>query len=302
MERFTSMLAFVRVAESGGFTAAARRLSLSTATVSVQVQTLEDSLGVRLFDRSTRKVSLTDIGREYYDRCAQILHELDEANEIASALQQSPRGRLRVHCHSSMVRFIAPAVAGYLRENPQVSVDLRTGDQMIDLLEEGFDLAIRSNVPPDSSLIVRRLVSWRHVLCCAPAYLNSHPAPRSPADLASHNCIRYTFYPFADGWHFIDPDGKPVVAHIDGNIVTTSVDVLRETALAGEGLLFTPPFIIHKELEAGSLVPLLSDYQTAELSVAAIYPHRRHLAAKVRVFIDALVALFGNRQWFMTDS
>ena len=152
MERFASVLAFVRVAESGGFTAAARRLSLSTATVSGQVQALEDSLGVRLFDRTTRKVSLTDIGREYYDRCAQILHELDEANEMASALQMSPRGKLRVHCHSGMARFIAPAVAGYLRENPEVSVDLRTGDQMIDLLEEGFDLAIRSIIPHDSNL------------------------------------------------------------------------------------------------------------------------------------------------------
>lgn len=302
MERFANILAFVRVAESGGFTAAARRLSLSTATVSGQVQALEDSLGLRLFDRTTRKVSLKEIGREYHDRCAQILHELDEANEIASALQLSPRGKLRVHCHSGMARFIAPAVAGYLRENPEVSVDLRTGDQMIDLLEEGFDLAIRSTVPPNSSLIVRQLVGWRHVLCCTPTYLKNHPAPRSPADLASHNCLRYAFYPFGDEWHFIDPDGKPVVARVDGNLVTTSIDVLRETALAGEGLLFTAPFIIYKELEAGSLVPLLLDYQTVEFSVAAIYPHRRHLAAKVRVFIDALVTLFARQQWFTANS
>ncbi|HEY2528344.1 MAG TPA: LysR family transcriptional regulator [Xanthobacteraceae bacterium] len=302
MERFASIEAFVRVAESGGFTAAARRLNLSTTTVSGQVQALEDSLGVRLFDRTTRKVSLTDIGREYYERCAQILHELDEANEIATALQLSPRGKLRVHCHSGMARFIAPAIAGYLRENPEVSVDLRTGDQMIDLLEEGFDLAIRSIIPPDSSLIVRRLVSWRHVLCCTPTYLKNHRAPRSPADLASHNCIRYAFYPFGDEWHFIDPDGKPVVTRVDGTLVTTSIDVLRETALAGVGLLFTAPFIIYKELEAGSLVPLLTDYQTAEFSVAAIYPHRRHLAAKVRVFIDALVALFARQQWFKAKS
>jgi DNA-binding transcriptional LysR family regulator len=212
---------------------------------------------VRLFDRTTPRVSLTGVGREYYDRCAQILHELDEANEIATALQLSPRGKIRVHCHSGMAGFIAPAVAGYLLENPEVSVDLRTGDQMIDLLEEGFDLAIRSTIPPDSNLIVRRLFGWRHVLCCSPKYLKSHPAPRSPAGLASHNCLRYAFYPFGDEWHFIDPDGKPVAARVAGNLVTTGIELLRETALAGQRLLFTAPFIIHKELEAGSLVPLL---------------------------------------------
>jgi|GEM_PF-3187610 len=134
-----------------------------------------------------------------------------------------------------------------------------------------------------------------------PTYLKNHPAPRSPADLASHNCLRYAFYPFGDGWHFIDPAGKPVVAPVDGNLLTTSLDVLRETALAGEGLLFAGPFIIHKELEAGSLVPLLLDYRTVELSVAAVYPHRRHMAPKVRVFIDALVTLFSREQWFAAD-
>jgi DNA-binding transcriptional LysR family regulator len=219
-------------------------------------------------------VSLTDIGREYYDRCAQILHELDEANEIAGALQKSPRGKLRVHCHFLLARFIAPAVTGYLRENPEVSVDLRIGDQMIDLLEEGFDLAIRSTIPPIQASLCGRS-SAGATSCKEP------PRTRTPADLASHNCIRFAFYPFGDEWHFIDSDGKPVVACVDGNLVTTSIDGLRETALAGEGLVFTAPFIIYKELESGSLVPLLLDYQTVEFSVAAIYPHHRHAAEEV---------------------
>jgi DNA-binding transcriptional LysR family regulator len=297
MDRFTSIIAFVRVAEHSGFTAAARHLNLSTATLSGQVQALEDSLGVRLLNRTTRKVSLTDIGREYYERCSQILQELDEADELANALQLTPRGTLRVHCHPAMARFIAPVVVACLRDNPAVSVDLRTGDQMVDLLEDGFDLAIRTSMPPDSSFIVRRLASWRHVLCCAPSYLKNHHAPRNPADLAEHNCIRYAFYQFGDEWRFIDPAGQPVAVRVDGNLITASVDVLHEAAVAGEGVLLTPPFMIHKELEAGDLVPLLSDYQTVDVSIAAIYPHRRHLAPKVRLFIDALVTLFSGNKW-----
>jgi DNA-binding transcriptional LysR family regulator len=191
MDRFTSIAAFVRVAEHGGFSAAARHSNLSTATISGQVQALEDSLGVRLLNRTTRKVSLTDVGREYYERCAQILHELDEADGLANALQQTPRGKLRLHCNPAIIRFIAPVIAAYLRDNPAVSVDLHSGYQMIDLLEEGFDLAIRANMPPDSSFVARRLADWRHVLCCAPSYLKSHDAPRTPADLANHNCIRF---------------------------------------------------------------------------------------------------------------
>jgi DNA-binding transcriptional LysR family regulator len=301
MDRLASITAFVRVAESGGFTAAARRLDLSTTTISSQVQALEDWLGVRLLNRTTRRVSLTDIGREYYERCTQILHELDEANEMASALQLTPRGQLRVHCHNAIVRFIAPVAAAYIAENPGVSLDLRTGDQMIDLLEEGFDLAIRTMLPPDSSLTVRRLAGWRHILSCSPAYLEKHPAPKSPADLGEHNCLRYAFYAFGDEWHFLDPAGKPALARVAGNLVTTSTEVLRRTALAGGGVLLAPPFLVHEDIEAGSLVRLLPDYQTVEFAIVAVYPHRRHLAAKVRVFIDALVKLFAGHQWLTAD-
>ena len=153
-----SLTAFVRVVESGGFTAAARRLNLSPTMVSNHVQALEDSLGVRLLNRTTRRVSLTEIGREYYERCSQILHELAEADEVASALQVNPRGRLRVYCHQGIDRFIAPVAARFLADYPEVSLDLRTGDAMIDLVQEGFDLAIMPASPPDSTLIRRTLV------------------------------------------------------------------------------------------------------------------------------------------------
>ena len=302
MDRLASLTAFVRVVENGGFTAAARRLNLSPTMISNHVQALENQLGVRLLNRTTRKVNLTDIGREYYERCTQILAEIEEADLAASALQTAPRGQLRVHCHTVLVRFIAPLVAAYVQDNPEVSIDLQMGDRMVDLLGEGFDLAIRTYLPPDSSLVVRRLAGWRHVLCCAPAYLERHPPPRSPADLVGHNCIRYAFYAFGDEWHFIDPAGKPVAVRVAGNLVTSSAHVMRAVALAGGGVLLAAPYVLYEELAAGSLIRLLPEYQGVEFSIAAVYPHRRHLAAKVRVFIDRLVALFAGQHHWLTPS
>lgn len=187
-----SLTAFVRVVESGGFTAAARRLNLSPTMVSNHVQALEDSLGVRLSNRTTRRVSLTEIGREYYERCSQILQELAEADEVASALQVNPRGRLRVYCHQGIDRFIAPVATRFLADYPEVSLDFHAG-AMIDPVQEGFDLAIMPASPADSTLIRRTLAKWRYLLCCAPAYLETHPTPRRPADLADHNCLRYAY-------------------------------------------------------------------------------------------------------------
>jgi DNA-binding transcriptional LysR family regulator len=172
---------------------------------------------------------------------------------------------------------------------------------MIDLLEEEFDLAIRLNVPPDSSLMVRRLADWRYVLCCSPSYLETHPEPASPADLSAHNCIRYAFYPFGDEWRFTDQDGGPLAVRVAGNLVTSDAELRRLAVLAGLGMGLIPPFAIDDELQAGSLVPLLQNYPSPEFSIAAIYPHRRHLAAKVRVFIDALARLFARRDWLNSD-
>jgi DNA-binding transcriptional LysR family regulator len=301
MDRLASIAAFVSVVENGGFAAAARHLNVSRAMVSNQVQELEDRLGARLLNRTTRKVSLTETGRQYYERSTHFLADIDEADREAGALSATPRGRLRVHCHPVLSGFIAPVLAAYLHDNPEVSVDLRRGDQMIDLLEEEFDLAIRINVPPDSSLMVRRLADWRHVLCCSPSYLETHPEPASPADLSAHNCIRYAFYPFGDEWRFTDPDGSPLTVRVAGNLVTSDTELRRLAVLAGVGLSLIAPFAIDEELRAGSLVPLLRNYPTVVFSIAVVYPHRRHLAAKVRVFIDALARLFAGRDWLKPE-
>ena len=299
MDRFESMRAFAKIAETGNFAAAAARLDISPSMASQHVKVLEETLGVRLLNRTTRKVSLTEIGREYYERCTQILSELDEADRIAGALQLTPRGRLRIFSDTNIGRFIAPVVAQFLDRFPEAAVDLRSGDRMTDLVEEGFDLAIRAVVPPDSSLIVRHLAEWRHVLCCTPGYLETHPTPTDLADLANHNCLRYAYYPFGDEWRFTGPDGKPATVRVSGNLVTSSAEVLRAVLLSGTGIALAAPFIVERELRAGTLVPLLPDYRCLDFAINAIYPHRRHLAATVRTFIDMAVERFAEHRLWM---
>jgi DNA-binding transcriptional LysR family regulator len=302
MDRLASITAFVRIAENGGFSAAARSLNLSTTTVSDQVQALENALGVRLLHRTTRRVSLTEIGREYYERCSQILQELAEADEVAGALQVNPRGRLRVYCHQGLSRFIALIAPRFLGDYPEVSLDLRTGDAMIDLVQEGFDLAIMPFSPSDSTLIKRTLAKWHHVLCGAPAYLDAHPAPRTPADLAGHNFLLYAYSIYGPEFYFVEPPGNKVTARLSGNLITTSIVVMRTAAVAGLGLWLCPPYIVSDLLASGALVPLLPDYGRPEMEIVALYPHRRQLSTKVRLFLDLLVARFAEEQRCLDDT
>ena len=292
-----SLTAFVRVVESGGFTAAARRLNLSITTISNHVQALEDSLGVRLLNRTTRRVNLTEIGREYYERCSQILQELAEADEITSASQVTPRGRLRLRCHQALDRFIAPVAARFSGAYPDVSLDFQI-DDVIDPVRGGeqFDLSIMPASPPDSTLVRRALAKWRFVLCCAPAYLETHPAPHSPADLADHNCLIYAYAIFGNEFRFIDSAGNPVSMRVSGNLVTASIPVMRMAATAGLGLWLCPAFLVAGMLASGELVPLLPNYRTEELEIVALYPHRRQLSTKVRLLLDMLVDQFADEQ------
>ncbi|MER9237008.1 LysR family transcriptional regulator [Mesorhizobium sp. M0622] len=297
MDRFASITAFVRVAESGGFSAAGRRLNRSKATVSGQVQALENAVGARLLNRTTRRISLTEIGRGYYESCVQILQDLEEADEAAGALQAIPRGQLRVYCHQSIARFVAPVVTDFLTRHPEASVDIRIGYGMIDLVQEAFDLGISPLSPPDSTLVGRRLGSLSPIVCGAPAYLEKHPAPQSPADLAGHNCLRHPYAPPSpDEWHFLDAAGKPVVARVSGNLITSNLETMRAAAAAGIGLVLTVPYLMADLLASGALVPLLPHYRAQSFDIKALYPHRRHLSAKVRVFIDMLVGRFAEQE------
>jgi DNA-binding transcriptional LysR family regulator len=302
MDRLTSLTAFVRVVDYGGFSAAARRLNMSVTMVSNHVQSLEDRLGARLLNRTTRKVGLTETGKAYYERCVQILAELEEADQIASALHSTPRGTLRLYTGTHIVRFLTPIVSEFLTLYPAVSIDLTIGERMADLVEEGYDLAIRTVPSSDSSLIVRNLAAWRHVLCCAPEYLTRHEAPRRLEDLAQHNCLRYALYPFGEEWRFVGPDGKPASVRVSGNLVTTSGEALRLMALGGHGLFLAPSFLIAEEFAAGRLVRLLDNYHPVEFAINAVYPHRHQVSSKIRGFLDLTIERFAeHRKWLDPD-
>jgi DNA-binding transcriptional LysR family regulator len=296
MDRLTSLTVFARVVDSGGFSAAARRLNMSTTMVSNHVQALEDRLGARLLNRTTRKVSLTEVGKAYYERCTQILADLEQADQIAGALQSTPRGTLRIYTATHIVPFVAPVVAVFLATYPEVKVDLSMGEPNIDMIEEGFDLAIRLTPPPDSSLIVRSLATWRHVLCCSHGYIEKHGRPQQLSELAQHNCVRHVNYPYQDEWRFVDRKGAPAAVKVSGNLVTNSGETLRRAALQDVGVSLAAGFLVHDDLEAGRLVRLLPEYRPVELAMNAVYPHRHHLSAKVRTFIDLLAQHSAEQQ------
>jgi DNA-binding transcriptional LysR family regulator len=288
MDRLTSLTAFVRVVDSGGFSAAGRKLNMSTTMVSNHVQSLEDRLGARLLHRTTRKVSLTEVGQAYYDRCIRILSDIEQADDIAGALQSVPRGTLRIYTNTHVVQFLSSAVAEFLASYAEVKVDLTIGERQADLLDENFDLAVQMIPPRDSSLIVRKIATWRHVLCCSHGYVEAHGKPEQLADLATRNCLRHVNYPF-DEWRFVDRKGAPSSVGVSGNLMSNSGETLKLAALAGVGVLMGAGFLIHNELESGALVRLLPEYRPVELTMNAVYPHRHHLSAKVRTFIDLLV-------------
>jgi len=288
MDRLTSLTAFVRVVDSGGFSAAGRRLNMSTTMVSNHVQALEDRLGARLLHRTTRKVSLTEVGKAYYDRCIQILADIAQADDIAGALQSTPRGTLRIYTATHIVQFVAPVVTQFLATYPEVKVDLSVGERNIDMIEEGFDLAVRLTPPPDSSLIMRSLATWRHVLCCSHGYLEQHGRPQQLSELAERNCVRHVNYPYQDEWRFVDRGGAPAAVKVSGNLISNSGETLRMAALEGAGIFLAAGFLVADDLETGRLVRLLPDYRPVEFAMNAVYPHRHHLSAKVRTFIDML--------------
>ena len=288
MDRLTSLTAFVRVVDSGGFSAAGRRLNMSTTMVSNHIQALEDRLGARLLNRTTRKVSLTEVGKAYYDRCTQILAEIEQADEVAGALQSKPRGTLRIYTATHAVRLIAPVVAEFLKLYSDVKVDLTMGERAVDMIDEGFDLAIRLTPLGDSSLIVRNLATWRHVLCAAPAYLEQQGAPQQLSELASHNCLRYALYPYENEWRFADRSGTPVSVRVSGNLLANSGETLLVAALQGIGIFLGPGFLVAEALATRRLVPIMPEHLPVEFAMNAVYPHRHHLSAKVRSFIDLL--------------
>lgn len=296
MDRLTSLTAFVRVVDAGGFSAAGRKLGMSTTMVSNHVKALEDRLGARLLNRTTRKVSLTEVGKAYFDRATQILADIEQADDMAGALQSTPRGTLRIFTNPHIVQFLSPVVVEFLASYPEVKVDLAIGERNVDIIDENIDIAVRMIPPPDSSLIVRSFATWRHVLCCSHGYLEKHGRPAQLSDLAGRNCIRHASYPYGDEWRFNDRKGAPASVRISGNLVSNSGETLLRATLAGVGIWLAAGFLVRDDLEAGRLVRLLPEYRPVEFSMNAVYPHRHHLSAKVRTFIDLLARHSAEQQ------
>jgi DNA-binding transcriptional LysR family regulator len=279
------------VVESEGFSAAARALGISPSMATTHVRSLEERLGVRLLNRSTRRVSLTEAGQIYYERCLQILAEVEDADRVAQALQSTPRGTLRLNTSVAIPPFLAPVIAEFVTLYPDVSINLTMTDRMIDLVEEGFDLAVRNMLIPDSSLIVRRVASYRFVVCGAPSYFAARGVPKQPADLVQHNCLIYSHSVWGNEWRFAGPDGEQSVP-VSGNLQANSDNALRLAAVHGQGLALAPTFLVADEIKSGRLVPVLSRFLQTEHAINAVYPHRHHLSAKVRSFIDLLAKHF----------
>jgi DNA-binding transcriptional LysR family regulator len=286
MDRLASMQVFVQVVDSGSFAAAAKRLNASAATVTHHIQALEDHLGAQLLHRTTRRLNLTEVGRTFYERSTRILAQVEEAESCASALQTTPRGLLRINTTEGFARIAAPLIAEFAATHPDISFDVVTTDHMVDLIDGGFDLALRPGPFPDSSLISRRLGVGKLIVCAAPAYVERRGAPRRPQDLADHNCLIHAAR--ESPWRFIGPDGA-IPVEVSGNLHSNTWVAVRGAAIAGQGVALLPIILVAEDLHEGRLTRLLPDYDSGQIVIQAVYPASRHLTVKVRSFLDFLV-------------
>jgi DNA-binding transcriptional LysR family regulator len=299
MDRFAALQAFVAVADAKSFSEAARRLRLAKSAVSRQVSDLEANLGVRLFHRTTRSLSLTEAGRGYFERAERILTDLADADRAVSHLQAVPRGRLKVSAPMSFgFLHLAPALGDFLVRCPDVTVDIALNDRFVDLVEEGFDVAVRITTLPDSSLIARRLAPARRVICASPEYLRARGAPQAPDELKAHDCLFNSNLASSRDWRFTAPDGSALQVVVAGRLSANSGDALRVAALHGLGLANLPTFIVGPDLQSGALASVLDAFVAQDLSISAIYPHARHLSPTVRAFVDFLAARFGPHPYW----
>ncbi|MGX2038923.1 LysR substrate-binding domain-containing protein [Methylocaldum sp. MU1018] len=299
MDKLTSMLVFTKVAKAGSFASAAKELGLSRAMATKHVMQLENGLGIRLLNRTTRNLSLTEVGMVYLERCLQILDEMEEMEIAVTRLQTEPRGTLKVNATPFFGAYhLAPAIAAYMEAFPDVNVELVLQAGYIDLIEEGFDLAIHLDEMRDSSLIARKLGSSQRIVCGSPDYFKKHGIPRTPDDLRKHNCLTNSSLPPRDHWQFSIPGGETTVVKVTGNMEANVADALRMAAINGLGLILLPTYMVGQDIRKGRLSPVLTDYVPAPLEIHAVYPHRKHLSAKVRTFVDFLSERFHPKPYW----
>jgi len=293
MDRFVAMQVFTRVVEHASFAKAAERLGISTSACSRHVADLEAHLDSRLLNRTTRRLSLTESGQAFFERCVQVLTDLEEAEQAATASAARPRGTLKLTCSVSFgVRHVAPLVAAFAAHHPEMRFDVQLSDRFVDLVEEGFDLALRIGESPAQNLIARKLGETCLVPCAAPSYLHAHGAPETPAELAAHACLTYEYLPQRNTWRFRDQAGGEHAVRVAGPMHANNGEMLAAAAAEGIGIALEPDFIVAADLAAGRLARILKDYAPTPTGIYAVYPSRRHLSAKVRVFVDFLAERF----------
>lgn len=286
MDKFRAMATFVRIVESGSLTGAAERLDTSLTSVVRALSSLEKALGVRLLNRTTRRIALTDEGREYFERCRHLLAEVEEAEAALSARKVTPAGKLTVTAPVMFGRLhVGPVVAGFLNAYPEMRAELLFVDRIVDLLEEGMDVAVRIGFLPDSSLVAVPVGATRIVVCASPDYLARHDAPRRPADLAAHRCISVTSLASGTDWEFLS-DGKAVQVSIAPVLTINQIDFALDACAAGLGCGRFLAYQVDSLLAAGKLVRVLPDHEPEPIPVSLAYPHSRLLSPRIRAFVD----------------
>jgi len=289
MNKFQYINAFVRVAESGGFTSAASKLGLSVSAVTKAIVRLEDELDTQLFIRTTRQLRTTEFGQDFYVRCVKILAELEEAEVAVRRDNKAVKGRVRAVVPFSFGRItVVPELPKFFKRYPDITLEMNFSDGPVDIIAEGYDVAVRTGHVRDSRLTTRLLLKSAQVTAASPAYLKAHGVPKVPADLANHNCIIGRFGP---DWGFRKPDGRRFVVRVEGNTVINNGDVLREAAVSGLGIIQGTWWLLRKDLECGSLSSILSDYTIEGTPIALFYPANRHLPQKTRAFLDFLIEI-----------
>ena len=294
MDRAGEMAVFTKVVEEGSFSSAARALKLTPSAVSKQIGRLEDRLGVRLLNRTTRQLSATEEGDAFYQRCVRILTDMEEAEIAVSQRHSAPRGTLRVNCGVAFGKHqISPLIPEFLERFPEVNVEMTLTDALSDLVEEGQDVAIRFGKLQDSSMVARQLAVSRRAICCSPDYLARFGEPKHPSDLTAHNRLGFSTAIHLNEWIFRLPDGSEYPVKVEGNFTANNGETIHEMVLAGLGIARLAEFLVSSEVREGKLVRILRPfYRDVEVPINAVYPTRRHLSPKVRAFVDFLVEKF----------
>jgi len=295
MDRLTSMNVFVKAVEAGSFAAAVPALGLSSPMIGKHVRFLEDRIGARLLNRTTRRQSLTEVGRVFYERCKLVLAEAEAAEALALDLQLAPRGRLRINAPVTFGSYsLAPMLTRYLLEHPEVTVDLTLTDRVVDVIDEGYEAVIRISPLADSTLIARPLRPYRLVACAAPAYLAARGIPQEPAELSDHECLSFSYWarPPLDEWEFTGAGGVHAIK-VHSRFVANNGQALRQAALNGFGITLQAEDMLHDDLASGRLVRVLPDYEGPSLPMYILFSPDRRLTPKLRSFIDFVVATFG---------